>query len=254
MMKSHVLLLSLTLSGVLAVGHAKAADVNTPGSKAAPYVPLGYWSGFYFGANAGYGWGGSSTPTGFDATANKAGTDTFPAFQPKGGFGGAQIGYNWRNGHLLFGVESDFQGSGISDNFSAEALSGSRKIAARDNLDWFGTARGRAGYAFDNALVYFTGGLAYGQINERIDIVPFFPGSSAAFVQRNGIATGFVVGGGIEYAFNPAWSVKGEYQFIDLGSAHLTGINTTFNSPRSSDVDNTFHTFRIGVNYHFGGR
>ena len=29
--------------------------------------------------------------------------------------------------------------------------------------------------------------------------------------------TGYVVGGGLEYAMSPAWSVKAEYQYIDLG-------------------------------------
>jgi outer membrane immunogenic protein len=246
--------LGLAGAGLLFAGPALAADMGTPTYKGpVRAVPLFTdWSGFYFGANAGFGWGASDTPIGYDATASKSGTDTFPAFQPKGGFGGGQVGYNWQNGHLVFGVETDFQGSGISDNFSGEALSGSRKIAAKDNLDWFGTARGRAGYAFDSALVYFTGGLAYGQLDQRIDVVPFNPGDTSAFVQRNGMRTGFVVGGGIEYAFNPAWSIKGEYQFIDLGSANLTGFNPQLNSPRfTSDIDNTFHTFRIGVNYRF---
>jgi outer membrane immunogenic protein len=94
MLKSQVLMLSLALSGALAVGLAKAADVDRPGGplKAVPYVSIADWNGFYFGANGGFGWGASHTPIGYDATANGAGTDTFPAFQPKGGFGGGQVG------------------------------------------------------------------------------------------------------------------------------------------------------------------
>jgi outer membrane immunogenic protein len=255
MLKSQVLMLGLILSGALAVGPAIAADIDRPAGplKAVPYVSTADWNGFYFGANAGFGWSASNTPIIYNATAGGSGMDNFPAFQPKGGFGGGQIGYNWRRRHFVFGAEADFQGSGISDNFSGLSASGSRQIASRDNLDWFGTARGRAGYAFDN-LVYFTGDLAYGQINQRVDIIPF-PGTSGAFVQRDDVRTGFVVGGGIEYALNSAWSVKGEYQFIDLGSQNLTGFNTTtFLSRFTNDLDNNFHTLRIGVNYRFGAQ
>src|SRR5258708_2154554 len=195
MLKSRVLVLSLTFSSALALGAAKAADAyRTEGPLKTPsYAFMTDWSGFYFGANGGLGWNGSSTAVRYDGPGTGGG-DTFPAFQPKGGFGGGQIGYNWRRDRVVFGVEADFQGSGISDDF--RAVTSSRQIAARDNLDWFGTARGRIGYAFDSSLIYFTGGFAYGKIDERIDVIP---GTSGAFVQRNNIGTGFVLGGGIEY-------------------------------------------------------
>jgi outer membrane immunogenic protein len=39
---------------------------------------------------------------------------------PQGGFGGGQIGYNWQTGSMfgpiVFGVEADIQGAGLSDD------------------------------------------------------------------------------------------------------------------------------------------
>jgi outer membrane immunogenic protein len=251
MLNSGTIILGLTLSSALALAPAKAADTyrsDGAGSlKDVPFVSVASWSGFYVGANGGFGWNGSSTPVKYDGPGTGGG-DTFPAFQPEGGFGGGQIGYNWRRERVIFGVETDLQGSGISDNF--HAFTPSRQIAARDNLDWFGTIRGRLGYAFDSSLIYVTGGFAYGQIDERIDVIP---GTTGAFVQRNNVGTGFVMGAGMEYALSPAWSIKGEYQFIDLGSGNLTGFNTTSHLPRfTNDLDNTFHTVRIGLNYYAG--
>ncbi len=34
-------------------------------------------------------------------------------------------------------------------------------------MDWFGTVRGRAGFAFDRALIYGTGGFAYGDVRQH---------------------------------------------------------------------------------------
>ena len=54
------------------------------------------WSGLYVGVNGGYGW--SRTPT----------------CHPAGAFGGGQIGYNFQRGNIVFGIETDIQGSGVS--------------------------------------------------------------------------------------------------------------------------------------------
>ena len=35
--------------------------------------------------------------------------------------------------------------------------------AIQNRLDWFGTVRGRAGFAVNNILLYGTAGVAYGQ-------------------------------------------------------------------------------------------
>jgi outer membrane immunogenic protein len=219
----------LTLTSALALGafSANAADMyrapqGVGGYKDGPVYVANTWTGFYAGVNGGYGWTSDSS--------SLPGVD----FQPEGGFGGGQIGYNWQGGLGLggawvFGVEADFQGADISDS----------AFGVTSKLNWFGTVRGRLGYAFDRTLVYATGGFAYGEVEKKI------PGFSQSETQ-----TGYVVGGGVEYKINPSWSLKGEYQFISLDASDFNGVGpvAAFSNTDSTDV----HTVRLGLNYHVG--
>ena len=110
---------------------AQAADFNYR----APYTvnqPLNAysWAGPYLGANLGYAFGSIDN----DVT------------KPDGVFGGVQGGYNWQNGQFVFGVEGDLQASSADDTFAPYKFSN----------PWFGTVRGRVGYAFNNVLLYGT--------------------------------------------------------------------------------------------------
>jgi len=192
---------------------ANAADIyRAPEGvsyKDTPYLGVN-WSGLYVGANAGYGW--------------SANTDNL---DPTGPFGGAQVGYNFQRGNFVFGAEADFQGAHISGS----------NILEKSELNWFGTVRGRLGYAFDRALVYGTAGFAFGNVENSIATGgPFFTGSETQ--------TGWVAGGGVEYKITPAWSAKGEYQYLDLDANSNIGPLGLGNETRTQ-----VHTFRVGLNY-----
>jgi outer membrane immunogenic protein len=215
MKKSLAALLGLTLTSAIAFS-ASAADLSRGGYKDGPVYAAVDWSGWYAGVNAGGG-----------------GTSSDGALSPSGGFGGGQIGYNWQGalgmGHnWVLGVEADIQGSGIDDT----------ALGLKSSLNWFGTVRGRIGYAFGPALVYGTGGFAFGEVEN---------GPVLARVSET--QTGYTIGGGVEYKFNPAWSIKAEYQFISLDAGDINGAGPLgFTGKDRSEVD----TFRVGVNYHFG--
>jgi outer membrane immunogenic protein len=217
-MKIRSGMFGLTLGGLLAfVGFS----VNAGGYEN-PYGTAATWTGFYIGVNGGYGW-----------TANTQPGD----LQPSGGFAGGQIGYNMQfGGRWVLGVEADFQGAGISDKVDLGFVS------AENSLNWFGTVRGRIGYAMDRTLVYFTGGFAFGEVESKGQLF----GSPFDIHETQ---TGYVLGGGLEYKFSPAWSVKGEYEFISLDASNLSGPGPLSggNTDRSE-----VHTIRFGVNYHFG--
>jgi outer membrane immunogenic protein len=201
------------------------------------------WSGFYAGINGGYGWterddltitnnvGGSTTPT--------KGTS------PSGPFAGLQAGYNWQRGNLVVGVETDIQVAGVRDSF--DRLVGPDLIDAQAGLDYFGTVRGRIGYAWGHTLLYGTGGFAYGGVQDKIVV------NGVARPQNSSTETGWVAGGGIEHVFARNWTVKLEYQHLDLGSYKLSapvlppnGI-TVF----TSSLEHAYDTVRVGVNYQF---
>jgi len=209
---------------------ANAADIRRPPppvAKAPAYIPPPFtWTGFYVGANVGYGWSdGSGT--------------LFPGGIPVRGdgdgfFGGGQIGYNWQAGSFVFGVETDFQGSAGEGNVR---FAGGPNFGKIQN-DWFGTVRGRLGYAVDRWLFYVTGGGAY--VHNRLSAVAPF-----AFASTSNTGFTWTAGGGIEAALWQNWSVKGEYLYLATPDTVPTPPGTRING----DVDT--HLFRIGLNYHF---
>ncbi len=251
--------LASMLTSAVALSSADAADMYTAPAgvsyKDTPYVALD-WAGFYAGVNGGYGWAN-----------NKQEVDPFfsgksPAFgglSPSGGFAGGQIGYNWQgiwNPNLVLGVEADIQGAGIN---ASATHTGSVTVAIppippftltktanfKSDLDYFGTARGRIGYAFDRALLYFTGGFAYGGLKKSSNDY-----GSQSF---DGAATGYVLGGGLEYKINPVWSVKAEYQYLNFGKNDMCGGGSCFSDANNagSQKSDDYHTVRVGINYHF---
>ena len=140
-----------------------------------PYVAPPVWTGFYAGVIGGISFGASNNlaVTGtYDATQADIGQ-----FYRDGGFGGGQIGYNWSGfgggNQVVLGVEADIQGSGISSGFNRNDLnyhSVLTPFSANQSIDYFGTLRGRLGYAVGNALFYATGGLAYANINTSFNV------------------------------------------------------------------------------------
>jgi len=233
---------------------ANAADIyrapeGPGGLKDGPYAPS--WAGFYAGVNGGFGWESSDPSlTGvITPVCILPGPPCPPAqpfankFGPGIGFAGGQIGYNLQRGSFVFGLEADIQGSAVQDSVTVVS-NGLGFGSATSELDWFGTLRGRIGYGFDRSLVYFTGGLAFGGVKDTLST------SFSKTLVFDDTKTGFVLGGGVEYLLAPSWSVKAEYQYLDLGGDTLSfsKINgtATFTDPH------TYNTVRAGLNYHFG--
>jgi outer membrane immunogenic protein len=238
-------LIGLTLTGVAALSSANAGDMYYHGGGYGPSYAEVNWSGFYAGVNGGGAWSGGNQLV--DEVSNVPfGGFPFGGVSPSGGFGGGQIGYNWQSfwrSHLVFGIEADIQGSGIGDH-QIDA----NGFTYKSNLDYFGTVRGRLGYALDNTLVYFTSGFAYGGLRKYSD--DFGPQS------YNGTATGYVLGGGLEYKFSPAWSIKAEYQYLNFGKNDPCGGGYCFGQSvvfygGAWQHDDDYHTVRAGLNYHF---
>jgi outer membrane immunogenic protein len=234
---------------------ASAADIYRAPAPAtysapAPYVEPNSWAGFYVGVNGGYGWSSNGGAIGYnDGGAGFIGADQSGRAQPSGGFGGGQIGYNFQSGAFVFGLETDFQGGDIGDRV-AGTTANAFSFSDRERVDWFGTVRGRIGYSFGRTLVYGTGGFAYGDVRQRAFVTD---GVNSATLRNSDTQTGYVVGGGVEYKINPAWSLKAEYQYIDLGSEKLSGIETAGAPVGANSLDTNFSTVRLGLNYRFGG-
>jgi len=115
---------------------------------------------------------------------------------------GAQAGYNWQQGSWVYGLETELSGTGVKSSMSG-GLSGSCPGDAANtsaNVDWYGTQRGRAGWAVDKILFYGTGGFAYGKVDltSSVNI-----GGVSANSQTSSVRSGWVAGGGIEHMVRP---------------------------------------------------
>lgn len=242
-----------------------ATAVNTPPNltepvtsvvtSAAPVVAK--WGGLYFGLNAG---GGSSNYTngagiwyldalngGFSQNANTNSTS--------GGFiAGGQAGYNYElSPRVVVGVETDFQGTTVGTAGSGPGYAFVANVGTPDGfryvpgylngatrINWFGTARGRGGYAVTpDLLAYGTGGLAYTQVQRPEGL------------QTSNLQAGWTAGGGLEWMFRSGWSAKAEYLYSSTyGGA--PGIGGNFGIVASTDATNNtrWSTIRAGANYH----
>lgn len=262
-------------------GQALAADIDARTYTKAPAVEAVYnWSGFYAGASAGYGWK--------DPTVTLSPNDQFsstlaagipPAsFNISGAFGGFQAGYNQQfNSGWLLGLETDFNFSNIKGNgaSSTVAIGSAFSSIVNEHVDWFGTVRGRLGYVVSpNLLFYGTGGFAYGRVRQQtsyhdneggVTVLDFSgpsvtdvgcPSRSDCYVGASTrLATGWTLGGGLEYAIWSHWTAKLEYQYVNLGSNNFQQSAIIFDGPPSTISthysDTAFHTVRAGLNYHF---
>ena len=219
---------------------AMAADLPV---KAPPPVmaPLPTWTGFYLGLNGGYSWGRSSRELNF-VTATGAtliapgGVVTTGGTELEGGLFGGQIGYNWQTANWVFGFESDIQwanqrGSRAFTGLIPLAGGGFLTGAVVDQkLEWFGTFRGRGGFLVgQSALLYVTGGLAYGSLQTDIALAGLTAAGAgiAATASGSGTRVGWTVGTGLEWKFSPNWSAKVEYLYMDIGSTTNTAFITT---------------------------
>ncbi len=146
--------------------------------------------------------------------------------------GGADMGYNFDSGKLVYGAEID-----------ANFITGNKvDVAAKDTYraqpGWYGTARARVGFSSNNVLFYGTGGLAFGDVGLQDLSTGLKIGPAMQF--------GWVVGTGLEVAVSPQLSFKAEVLHIDLGKQnYLNNLAVASVAGYQDDVA------RIGINFHF---
>ena len=213
-MKMKKYLLATALVG-LGSAPTLAADLAArPYTKAPALAAVYDWTGFYIGVNAGVGLGRDRLQHDWLDTGSPYSIYT----SPQGGFGGAQIGYNWQTGSVLgpivFGVEADIQGAGLSDDRTNLSLAGITTTYGQ-KLDWFGTARGRIGIANGPVLSYVTAGYAFG--NVKTNATQSVVGVTSTF-STDRTQSGWVVGSGVEAALGGNWTGKIEYLYLNLGN------------------------------------
>jgi len=193
--------------------------------------PVHQWTGFYVGGNVGYGVAGLTDNGPLAVTSNMTGA-----------IGGIQAGYNHQIESIVFGVEADIQASAQEATYTRN-LPIVGDLTVSQKIPYFGTVRGRIGYAFDCGCVmaYGTLGWAYGA---------YQPSVTAFGITLSGDYTrsALAAGAGVEWMVSKNWSAKLEALYLDTGN---------IGSPTSFPIIGQVHmrvrdaVTRIGINYHF---
>ncbi len=205
---------------------APAADMPVKATKAVVVAPYN-WTGFYFGADIGGGWGRhdrSVVPPGFQNS-----------YTSRGVIGGLHAGYNWQSNAFVFGLETDINLTGIKGDDGGDG-----GTLDQTKVKWLGSLRGRVGYAWDRVLVFATGGWAYSRLEH------FNNNGAGETISKT--RNGWTLGGGIEYALNANWLIRAEYRHYRLGTyQNLTPTNGIL----PFEVSNRLNTVTAGVSYKF---
>jgi outer membrane autotransporter protein len=240
------------MAGKGLIGKAPALAVNAPIN----------WSGLYIGGTFG--------------AINGDAENNFTTFVGKvkprfaGPLAGGQIGYNWQAGKWVFGVEGNMNWVNAT---GSRACPNGFFFGCENEMNWFGMATAKLGYAlFDRSYYYVKGGAAFAENRSgtrcNTGAVPvdafydlFVPiscvgatpmaGGMIGGGQVTGRATnthvGWTVGFGSEFALTNNWFVRGETNYFDLGKENYApgpGYG-----PR--DVSLTGFVSTVGLNYRF---
>jgi len=176
-----------------------AADLVQPDPVAPEVVEQAVtyaWDGPYAGVLGGASWLNSDYDFGA-TTANRT---------QRGGLVGGFAGWNKQlDNNIVLGVEGDF-----SYNWNKATISGNDV-----GTDWSGAARGRVGYAFDNALIY---GAAGWTVTRGYLDTPAAGKETKAF-------NGYTIGAGVDYKFTDNMFARAEYRFNDYGNEKIKNVN-----------------------------
>ncbi|MFZ0525783.1 MAG: outer membrane beta-barrel protein [Xanthobacteraceae bacterium] len=226
---------------------ASAADLSPrPVYKAPPMAaaPQFSWTGCYVGGNAGYGMASRT----WNAIATTPVTTFVSQHTSGGGFvGGGQLGCDYQSGNWVVGIEGMVDGSTIDRNTSiGNVLPGA---SLTDKVTSFETLTGRLGWAADRSLFYVKAGAAWDQTTGAINAPAGFSSES-----HSATNSGWVAGGGWEYAFTPQWSGKIEYDYMGFGNQSVAYPLTTAGSVNFTHQN--LQTILAGLNFRFnsGGR
>ncbi|HEX7076569.1 MAG TPA: outer membrane beta-barrel protein, partial [Hyphomicrobiaceae bacterium] len=256
----------------LADGMVVRAPAPPPPPPVVDRCAPGPWTGFYVGGNLGWAHlDGEFNDHDHFFSDRRWFDDDEDAFTA-----GVQTGYNLQCGNVVFGVEGDINWAGFDDDndhfghFRDGKLK--RERFKRDrSMDWFGTIRGRLGWASDRIMVYATAGAAYTEL-DRGHRGPGRDWNSDLSIwgwndhhdDSDDVNWGWTAGGGVEWLWSPNLSFKAEALWIDFEDgdndrdikfhANHKGTLVTWHDRKRFDHDDDMVVVRVGLNYKFGYR
>ena len=209
---------------------------DKPGSlKDGPVAWTGHdWTGFYVGAAA----GGTIAYEHWHSPV--FGTYTNPDLA--GVLVGGQAGYNYQMGRFVVGVEGDWD---YTNARGGKACPNAFFTSCENDADQLGSVAARLGYTWNRALFYAKGGWAFGEVSAQGHSNP----NGRTLASTTDWASGWTIGGGMEFALTDRWSAKAEYMYYDLGTDRYTADAS---GTGQVDISTGGSIVRVGLNYHIG--
>ena len=202
-----------------------------------PPPPVFSWTGFYIGGNLGGAWARGSVNDslfGLSASSDRSGF-----------IGGGQVGVNYQFSNIVLGAEWDFDWTSLDATGNGRFVPGVGTLQGSANTRWISTLAARFGVVLNNGvLLYGKAGGAW--VDNNATITNLNNGASISASNRN---SGWVVGGGVEWAIAGNWSAKLEYDFVQLDDLTFGPgpfLGNTFTASREIQM------FKVGLNYRFG--
>ncbi len=261
----------LVAVAMLALSAAGASTVSA-GERAAP-KDRDAWSGHYAGlAGSASRYATKGTTLRGDGSVGTNASEEATSFDDRSFGAGVFLGTRARfESGLVLGLETDLSRLGHRSRDVVRVNSANtwvgQPVAILDyTADWLGTARVSAGLPVGNMLFFATGGAALAsERQKRTQLVGNTVTSlvEVAFSESDrAIRTGVALGGGVEWRFADAWSIRAEYLHVRFRDETFRfpdargGVVPTggFLSVQGREAENGAHMnlVKVGVAYRFG--
>jgi len=249
-----------TLFATIIVVSASSAAAPAIAAEMVPPPVVYDWTGFYVGGNLGAAINSSTVDQNVNSgDLGDIGKELKDQIQDSQTVftGGGELGYNWQFNSWVLGAEADFNWTDFNDSShhhrDIEGL-GTVDTDLSLEADWFGTLRGRLGFAVNNWLIYGTGGAAYGHVKAQGKIA--FDNDNGDFFKGSESSTnwGWTAGGGAEFAFDQNWIVGAEVLYVNLGSSDFNFNNGALNEIHekiNGHIDEAFTVVRATAKFKF---
>lgn len=194
MFKGRMAFFAAALAGATMAASPSLAADPTYWDQPAPTFD---WSGFYAGIQGGGGWGRGRVTDGVDTVVQ----------HPSGGFLGGYVSGLFQYDWAVLGAEAELNYGWMrrTENFGPAP---GTDIGQR--INWFGSLNAVIGVPVDRALIYGTGGLAFGSVGHSQVMAP------DSFSETRSTA-GWTLGAGVDFAVTDDIIVGARYRYYDFG-------------------------------------
>jgi outer membrane immunogenic protein len=164
--------------------------------------------------------------------------------------GGFRAGYDWQYNAVVLGVVGDLNWTSLSSSLNPPPLEGPPGSIGTIKLDRLASIRGRLGWAFNDLLVYGTGGVAWAHVTYSNGIAGTCCGNWAG--SGDSTVPGVVAGGGFEYRVSQHVSFTGEALWYgDFATKTLTSAGTFGTTYTTNFQVKDALLATLGLNYRF---